>query len=42
MRRPLWQEFAQAVQEALISRLFSFVGAEPQLDDIALMILIRE
>jgi serine phosphatase RsbU (regulator of sigma subunit) len=33
---------AMAVQEALISRLFSFVGAEPQLDDIALMILIRE
>lgn len=33
---------AQAVQEALISRIFTFIGAEPQLDDIALMILIRE
>jgi serine phosphatase RsbU (regulator of sigma subunit) len=33
---------AQEVQEALVSRLFSFMGAEPQLDDIALMILVRD
>jgi sigma-B regulation protein RsbU (phosphoserine phosphatase) len=33
---------AQAMEEMLISRLFNFIGAEPQPDDIALMILIRE
>ena len=33
---------AQAVQDALISSVFAFAGAEPQLDDIALMILVRD
>ena len=33
---------AQRVQEALLSRLYAFAGAEPQMDDIALTIAIRD
>jgi serine phosphatase RsbU (regulator of sigma subunit) len=30
------------IQEAIISEVFAFAGAEPQVDDITLMILLRE
>jgi serine phosphatase RsbU (regulator of sigma subunit) len=33
---------ASAIQDALISRVFTFAGAEPQVDDITLLILARD
>jgi serine phosphatase RsbU (regulator of sigma subunit) len=33
---------AKDVQDALISSVYGFVGGEPQLDDITLMVLLRE
>ena len=33
---------AQAIQEELISRVFAFAGSEPQLDDIAMIVFVRE
>lgn len=33
---------AQAIQEELISRVFAFAGGEPQVDDIALVVLVRD
>jgi sigma-B regulation protein RsbU (phosphoserine phosphatase) len=35
-------EPARAVQETLLANIFSFAGAEPQVDDMALMVIIRE
>jgi hypothetical protein len=33
---------ADAMQDALISRVYEFAGGEPQVDDITLMVLVRE
>lgn len=33
---------ARSVQEALMASIFTFAGAEPQVDDMALMVIIRE
>jgi serine phosphatase RsbU (regulator of sigma subunit) len=37
-----WGQSAQAVQEALIAKLFAFSAGQPQTDDITLTILSRE
>jgi serine phosphatase RsbU (regulator of sigma subunit) len=33
---------AQAVQDALLSGIYSFAGSEPQVDDITIMTLVRD
>jgi serine phosphatase RsbU (regulator of sigma subunit) len=33
---------AQAIQEELISQVFAFAGSEPQLDDIAMIVFVRD
>lgn len=40
--RPHFGQPAKNIQDILLSNLSSFAGAEPQLDDITLMVLIRD